>query len=112
MLIKKNNLFEPEEFSGNEQEIFRDILRTPELLIEKIVSFGQATPAGEWYDQEKDEWVILLRGSATLLCENQEPTELGPGDYLFIPAHCRHRVEKTSAEPECIWLAVHGKLSE
>jgi len=116
MDTKKYNLFEPEDNPaginpGREQEIFRDIIRTPELLIEKIVSSGQVTPAGEWYDQEKDEWVILLRGNATLLFENQEPTELWPGDFVFIPAHCRHRVEKTSAQPECIWLAVHGKLS-
>lgn len=36
--------------------------------------------------------------------------ELGPGDWVFIPAHERRRVEWTSKETACIWLAVHGNL--
>jgi len=92
------------------EERFDDILRTDDLLIERIVSTGQATPEGEWYDQEKDEWVILLQGRATLRFESGQTTHLSPGDHLLIPAHCRHRVEKTSVNPPCVWIAVHGKL--
>ncbi|MFB4204319.1 cupin domain-containing protein [Arhodomonas sp. KWT2] len=76
--------------------------------IERIVSTGQATPAGEWYDQAWDEWVVLLQGEAELRFEDgPETTTLAPGDWLLIPAHQRHRVERTSTTPPAVWLAVH-----
>lgn len=73
--------------------------------IERIVSDGHSSPAGFWYDQDEDEWVLLVQGGATLeLAAPEERVELGPGDYLFIPAHRRHRVERT--QPRTVWLAV------
>ncbi len=78
-----------------------------QLRIERIISTGQITAPGEWYDQELDEWVILLQGQAKLMLKDCLH-HLKAGDYLLIPAHCRHRVEYTSTEPPCIWLAVHG----
>lgn len=93
------------------EEVFTEILRTQDLLLERIVSTGQATPAGEWYDQERDEWVVLLTGRAVLLFEGDPaPVELLPGDHLLIPAHHRHRVESTTSDPPCVWLALHGNL--
>jgi len=89
-------------------EIFQEILQRPGGRIERIVSSGQATPPGEWYDQERDEWVLLLAGSAGLLLEGEdEPRLLRPGDYLYLPAHCRHRVEWTDPGMQTVWLAVH-----
>jgi cupin 2 domain-containing protein len=82
------------------------VLRT--ARIERIVSNGQATPPGEWYDQEADEWVALLTGSASLRFEDEPaPRTLGPGDWVFITAHRRHRVEATDASAPAVWLAVH-----
>jgi cupin 2 domain-containing protein len=78
------------------------------LRIERIVSTGQSSPPGFWYDQEWTEWVLLVAGSAGLLFEGEaEPRVLRPGDYLPIPAHRRHRVAWTDAEQATVWLAVH-----
>lgn len=75
---------------------------------ERIVSLGHSTPPGEWYDQEQDEWVILLRGYAQLHFESgDEHVQLGVGDYISIPAHYRHRVEWTHPEYPAVWLALH-----
>ena len=73
--------------------------------VERIVSTGQTTPEGQWYDQEQDEWVALLSGNAELTWKDGEKTKLKAGDWLLIPAHARHRVTYTSTEPPCVWLA-------
>ncbi len=75
--------------------------------IERIVSTGQATPPGRWLEQAWDEWVALLSGEATLAWEDGSSARLAPGAWRWIPAGERHRVEATSAEPACVWLAVH-----
>jgi cupin 2 domain-containing protein len=80
------------------------------VLIERIISCGHASPAGFWYDQERDEWVALLQGQAEVSFVDGRREKLSSGDWLFIPAHQRHRVEATSTDPPCIWLAVHGRL--
>ena len=89
-------------------EAFTDLLKAPPLRIERIVSTGQATALGEWLEQDRSEWVILLRGSAGLLFEGEaQPHRLQAGDYVNIPAHRRHRVEWTAPNEPTIWLAVH-----
>ena len=76
--------------------------------IERIVSRGQASPPDFWYDQETDEWVMVLAGRARLEIEGEEtPVELGPGQWIDLPAHTRHRVAWTSDDPPTVWLAVH-----
>lgn len=94
------------------KERFESLVSTDNILIERIISTGQVTPTGEWYDQEQDEWVILLQGEASLAYADGKQIKLTAGDYLFIPAHQKHRVEYTSSEPPCIWLAVHGNPSK
>lgn len=90
------------------EELFDTLLERPDCRIERIVSRGQSTPAGQWYDQGWDEWVLLLQGRAALQREEQEGLlELGPGDYLFLPAHCRHRVAWTADDEDTVWLALH-----
>ena len=87
-------------------EIFEPLIQTSSLKLERIVSAEHITPRDEWYDQERDEWVVLLSGSAGLLFEGEnEPLVLSPGDYVCIPAHRRHRVEW--AEEKTIWLALY-----
>ena len=89
-------------------EFFETLCESGGTRIERIVSNGQVTPEGEWYDQEQDEWVMLLSGSASILLEGEpEPRKLVPGDYLLIPAHCRHRVVRTDLLAATVWLAVH-----
>jgi cupin 2 domain-containing protein len=99
-------------FSGiknrSPEEIFETIIRTNQFKIERIISGGQSTNKGKWYDQDEDEWVILLRGSASLLFKSSnKEIIMKPGDYVNIPAHQKHRVEWTDANEETIWLAVH-----
>ena len=78
------------------------------MLVERIVSAGQETPAGEWLEQDRDEWVVLLEGEVELVYEDGSRLRLGPGDHVLIPAGERHRVERTREHPPCIWLAVHA----
>lgn len=95
----------PDASSG---EIFETLVERGGVRIERIVSHGQATPAGEWYDQERDEWVLVLSGRAGVLIEGEaHPRELGNGDHLLLPARCRHRVAWTAPDVPTVWLAVH-----
>ncbi|MCD8352468.1 MAG: cupin domain-containing protein [Planctomycetaceae bacterium] len=81
------------------------------VRIERIVSEGQASPPGFWYDQPWDEWVVVIRGGAEVAFEDPASVErLTPGDWLLIPAGQRHRVESTW--PGTLWLAVHGDSAD
>ena len=89
-------------------EVVDLLVERQDLRIERIVSTGQTTPEGHWYDQETDEWVLIVTGAARLRIEGeQSDRELGEGEWILIPAHCRHRVTWTRAEPPTVWLAVH-----
>jgi cupin 2 domain-containing protein len=89
-------------------EQFRELLTRHGIRIERIVSSGQASPPGFWYDQPHAEWVLLLRGEARLRFEDQpDPIALEPGSYVDIAPHRRHRVEWTDPEQATIWLAIH-----
>lgn len=88
------------------EELFEILLNNDRVLIERVVSTGQITPEGEWYDQERDEWLIVLQGEGELGYEDGSRIKLSKGDYLLIPAHQKHRVEYTSSEPPCIWLTI------
>ncbi|MCW5747585.1 MAG: cupin domain-containing protein [Alphaproteobacteria bacterium] len=89
-------------------ESFHDLLSLPGLRIERIVSGGQASPPGFWYDQTQGEWVLLLAGDAGLQFEDEtSPRHLRPGDYVWIAPHRRHRVAWTAPDQPTVWLAVH-----
>jgi len=104
------NLFTlPPGAPGTEE--FKEILCSGAgIEIERIVSHGQRTPEGEWLDQDRDEWVVLLQGEAKLRYTDGSKTDLQAGDWVFLPGHMRHRVEATSRTPPCIWLAIHGTI--
>ncbi|MCX7628781.1 MAG: cupin domain-containing protein [Geminicoccaceae bacterium] len=90
------------------RERFETLLETPSVRIERIVSLGQSSPAGFWYDQPEGEWVVLLAGEAALEIEGEpQPRRLRPGDWVWLPPHCRHRVVWTAPDRPSIWLAVH-----
>jgi cupin 2 domain-containing protein len=88
-------------------ELADALVTRPGLRIERITSFGQASPEGFWYDQDEAEWVLLLAGAARLRFEDEtQARALGLGDWLEIAAHRRHRVEWTDPAKPTIWLAV------
>ncbi|HVX62698.1 MAG TPA: cupin domain-containing protein [Pirellulales bacterium] len=88
------------------EELFTTLLASDSLRIERIVSFGHASPEGFWFDQQQHEWVVLLQGAARLRLEDGE-VELAPGSFLNIPAHRRHRVEWTTPDEPTVWLAIY-----
>jgi cupin 2 domain-containing protein len=100
------NLLAPLPAAGN-AEIVTALLQRPGIRIERIVSRGQITPAATPYDQPYDEWVLLLAGAARLWLADRGEIALAPGDALLVPAHVRHGVTYTQAEPATIWLAIH-----
>ena len=89
------------------EEQIEILLSRPGIAIERIVSTGQASPPGFWYDQPQDEWVMVLKGAAALLIEGEAERRLAPGDFVFLPARKRHRVTWTAADEPTVWLAVH-----
>lgn len=102
------NLFDGLPQTPQPEELFETLCARPGVRIERIVSTGQCSPPGFWYDQPGDEWVALLSGSATLRFEDEATgRDLRAGDWVFIAAHRRHRVERTDAATPSVWLAVH-----
>lgn len=88
------------------KELFQTILESKDIKIERIISRGHATKKGRWYNQDKNEFVIILKGDAVIEYKDGKKIEMNFGDYIIIPAHTKHRVDKTSDEEETIWLAV------
>ena len=90
------------------EEQFASMAEGGSCRLVRIVSTGQASPPGFWYDQDEAEWVVVLRGRARLLIDGEDdPRELGPGDHVKIPARLRHRVEWTDPDQPTVWLALH-----
>ena len=105
-MISLRNLFDdiPRVLAAERIDVLLD---TAAVRLERIVSVGHATPAGEWYDQARDEWVVVLRGRARVRIEGEaEDRALGVGDHLLLRAHVRHRVEWTDPTEPTVWLAV------
>ena len=106
-MIHRGNLYENVP-SAVEKEEVSVLAAAGGATIERIVSTGQATPAGVWLEQDWTEWVALLTGSAALLIEGEEkPRVLAPGDHVTIPPGVRHRVEWTDADEPTVWVAAH-----
>jgi cupin 2 domain-containing protein len=90
------------------RELFDGILSGRDFRMERIVSRGHKTPEGTWYDQDEDEWVLVLKGCAGLCIQGRkEVIVMGPGDYVHLDAHVKHRVEWTDEAGETVWLAIH-----
>jgi len=89
-------------------EQFSELLKRPDLRIERIVSTGHSSPPDFWYDQPDGEWVLLIQGEARLrFADEAEARHLKAGDFVDIAPHRRHRVEWTPPEQPTIWLAIH-----
>ena len=90
-----------------DNELIDVLIEGKNIRVERIVSMGQASPPGFWYDQDQGEFVILLKGSAGLLVEgNDQISAMHSGDYLIIPSHVKHRVEWTDPFEQTVWLAI------
>ena len=90
-----------------DREFFETLFTSSgETRVERIISHGQTTPEGEWYDQEQDEWVMVVEGTACIAYPDGSEATLARGEYLFLPRHVRHRVAYTSSP--CVWLAIFG----
>jgi cupin 2 domain-containing protein len=100
------NLFDDLPVQARDEE-FVELLSRKGIRIERIVSTGQSTPVDAPYNQDHDEWVLLLKGAARLWIEGQEEQDLQPGDHLLIPARRVHRVIWTAQGEATIWLAIH-----
>ncbi|MBS1132695.1 MAG: hypothetical protein H6R16_3697 [Proteobacteria bacterium] len=103
-----DNLFANLPPLGTEEEAFATLLAEPGLTVQRIVSTGQSSPDGFWYDQPDAEWVLLISGEARLRFEDEtEARRLQPGAFVDIAAGRRHRVEWTAPDTPTIWLAIH-----
>lgn len=103
--MKLENIFDsiPDNL---DEEVFDLLLQNNQIKIERIISKGQSSPKSGWYNQDKNEWVIVLKGEALISFENEKDVNLKTGNYLHIPAHIKHKVKWTDPETETIWLAV------
>ena len=88
------------------EELSNELASGRRFRLERIVSRGHASPEGFWYDQEEDEWVLLIAGAARLDFDDGRSVSLAAGDHLLIPAHCRHRVAWTDPAQQTVWLAL------
>jgi cupin 2 domain-containing protein len=100
------NLFEniPKNLT---EEAVETLVQNKNARIERIISHGHTSPPDGWYDQDEDEWVVLLSGGACLSFADGREVSMKPGDCLQIPAHVKHRVSWTDPEQESVWIAVH-----
>ncbi len=103
------NIFDaiPNDLAG---EQVTDILCNEQVRIKRILSKGHTTPAEGWFDQDDDEWVMVVEGAGTILFEDGTEQRLDKGDYLHIPAHTKHKVTWTDPDRGTVWLAVHFDL--
>jgi cupin 2 domain-containing protein len=90
-----------------EEEICEVLVQSDHVTIERIISKGHKSPESGWYDQEKNEWVVVLKGEAIISFENGKETTLKVGSHLHLPAHKKHKVSWTDPKTETIWLAIH-----
>jgi cupin 2 domain-containing protein len=93
------------------EELIETLIQSDGVRIERIVSHGHASPEGFWYDQDEQEWVVVLQGAARLQLEDRT-VNLGPGDHINLPAHTKHRVEWTTTDQPTIWLAIFYKAQD
>jgi len=100
-----NNLFTSIPSVIN-QEIFEDLFNNGTVRIERILSKGHCSDENDWYDQDENEWVVVLKGAGTVVYEDGRHVQLGEGDYLNIPAHTKHRVMWTDPDVVTVWLAI------
>jgi len=89
------------------EERFETLVKTDNIQIERIISKGHTSPKQGWHDQDRNEWVLVLKGAARLAFEDGSEVNMGLGDSLEMKAHVKHKVVWTDPEWETVWVAVH-----
>ena len=108
MKMQLNNIFENKNININ-KEVIESIVNSSGIRIEKIVSSGQKSPDGFWYNQKENEFVLLLQGEAVLEFDNKNIVHLEKGDYIIIEKFRKHRITYTATDVLTVWLAVFYK---
>jgi cupin 2 domain-containing protein len=85
-------------------EVSQLLLKRRGVKFERIVSRGQSSPEGFWYDQSQHEFVFVVAGRALLEFDSGETKQLEAGDWIQIDAHARHRVAWTDPNVATVWL--------
>jgi len=106
MKMKSQNIFSDLP-TCLKNEVFDSLIKNESITIERIVSKGHRSPEHGWYDQERNEWVLIIKGQAILSFDDKQSINLNEGDYINIPPHKKHKVTWTNPDCETIWLAVH-----
>lgn len=104
--MKTGNIFDVIA-EPRDHEVFDTLIRRQGVHIERIISKGHATPDTGWFDQDHNEWVMIVKGAATLSIKGRSDINMLTGDYINLPAHTLHRVKWTDPKSETIWLAIH-----
>lgn len=99
-----SNIFDISHLDGTNEQ-FEKLLVSKRFLLERIVSFGHPSPEGFWYEQDQNEWVLLIKGSAVIEYSCGMEQILHEGDCIILPHHVKHRVKSVSSD--AIWLALH-----
>jgi cupin 2 domain-containing protein len=94
------------------REIFETLVKNRDVHVERIVSRGHTSPEEGWYDQETNEWVLLLSGAGKLEFDDRTEVVLKPGDCIEIPTRTRHRVAWTDPGRDTVWLAIHYRPTD
>jgi cupin 2 domain-containing protein len=105
MLPDSGNLYDKHPVAQDGEEL-QTLFQCQGTRVERIVSHCHASPPDFWYDQAGSEWVAVLQGEAALEFADARLLEMRAGDWVSIPPHVRHRVQRTG--PATIWLAVHA----
>jgi cupin 2 domain-containing protein len=101
-----NNIFD--DIPANlHKEVIESLVDSENVRIERIISKGHTSPDTGWYDQDRNEWVVVLKGAAVLSFSDKSSVSLKAGDHIKIPAHEKHKVTWTDPDTETIWLAIH-----
>ncbi|WP_333918067.1 cupin domain-containing protein [Vibrio crassostreae] len=87
-------------------EMFNALISNENIRIERILSHGHSSPEEGWYNQDKNEWVMVLEGQGVIEFEDGRVVTLSKGDYINIAAREKHKVIGTVENVVTIWLAV------
>ncbi len=102
MPFARGRLDHPDTAPGAGEHVHR-LAELGHAVVDQILSGVLDGPVE--YEQDVDEWVVVLHGEATLDVED-ERMHLQPGDWVLLPAGTRHRLVETA--PGTNWLTVTG----
>lgn len=87
-------------------EMFNALISNENIRIERILSHGHSSPEEGWYNQDENEWVMVIEGQGVIEFEDGRVVTLSKGDYINIAAREKHKVIGTVENVVTIWLAV------